>query len=1207
MEATLVINYHLPVRLTGNSSLVNGSTYTMFPKSYNLKGQVLTFECNGFEYVYVSEIDYYESDRKSPYNKIKIGYCKIATLINYRKYANQFGEIIKTENWFDEFEFAKIGDLFKIAKVELNKDLTTNYSKYFKQLICEFKITNTEINFSNTNEYPAINLNQNSPNYCKIEYADHDQLYSYSTKDEGNFFTKNFKNKINTVNISESSKELMYEGIIKICFRIDKIYREVLSKLAIEDLQTIVNFVKNIPSGTDPHVYINNYPNNLFSTAYSTKTDKIIAHLLIDWGYKDLTSTKDLPLEVNEDQFFGGFYKPFNNYYNALVNLYQNLYGKDENSLFDAPSTPPNTWSIAELSEQDNKRFQYLSFDLSSSVMALLSYDERMKFIHAYMDQKYLSQDAEDNVLKILHSFYLFPEEGQKFLDYLLIRKDGITTNFEILFNKIDDDNIRQISPVVGFFAQDKKNRRNFIYGLYQIWKKSKYDFRYLPPNVSPNNDGINPNAFFLTTEGSSYYQSNTDGEYFVTLETAYEVISPMFSTLKETIETKYEVNGNLKSEKVFINRITKHNRYHTDVYLDPGALFITEKKEMVFHLYQPINMVGYKEHENLKEYLPQDPIVPAFVFYYCKKYDELKDINAAWFATIDISLDIILFFSTGGISIIKNFKYLKYITKIGKALRATVATQETVMILRGAEVGFELFTITSAMCFHASNYIATTTDSETAKKLARVFFWLTMTGAGATVYARIKATRAAKEIAANTPYYASLPSEIKPLIDYLAGAEEVAVAAFKTNLQTNYPKLFQKFTELTNTGGVDYQRIFMQEFKNAHPSQYTKIENAMTNNNNVVAHWKSLYDKGITDRKIIEVVTKREKVDAIIKYYTQATNTEMRAALENDWDFTTRWRFLDKVGADDAHFLAYKADVGLIKRWKIFHAEANTTEKFGNLTASKQIEFLTEHGNNFMKFKNNPKLIYYWEKIHDNPLNITVHSTYIKKVEFLEDVEHTYTVKKQYPSVHLHHPGLEETIANHINGSPVYTTHNGNKHIIGYTGFHADYAVTELSPINLIESTLPGGKKYFPGPLPTVNAPIQTAIKAGTEISGLWAKDCQVWMWGFVTKTENGVLSLRLDTNGNPIRSWVKKSNSAQTTIFTGMNADKTLIEVTYARHNLTVDDWIRKSGRVSNEFEGKSSDGGTIIICIGPEVLNKPTLLPSRTLPYGTIYPIK
>lgn len=145
--------------------------------------------------------------------------------------------------------------------------------------------------------------------------------------------------------------------------------------------------------------------------------------------------------------------------------------------------------------------------------------------------------------------------------------------------------------------------------------------------------------------------------------------------------------------------------------------------------------------------------------------------------------------------------------------------------------------------------------------------------------------------------------------------------------------------------------------------------------------------------------------------------------------------------------------------------------------------------------------------------------------------------------------------------------------------------------------------------PLPTVNAPIQTAIRSGTQVSGTGAKDCQVWMWGYVTKKENGVLSLYLDTSGNPIRSWVKKSNSAQTTIFTGMNQDKTLIEVAYARHNLTLQDWVKpkKLGRTSNEWKSWSSEGVEIHICIGPEVLSKPTLLPTRTLPYGTVYPIK
>lgn len=327
--------------------------------------------------------------------------------------------------------------------------------------------------------------------------------------------------------------------------------------------------------------------------------------------------------------------------------------------------------------------------------------------------------------------------------------------------------------------------------------------------------------------------------------------------------------------------------------------------------------------------------------------------------------------------------------------------------------------------------------------------------------------------------------------------------------------------------------------------------------------------------------------------------------------NFVDKTKFYDyAANLNTIDFGKFVNETNLVKYWKTFLDDDILWMQSNALGKTKMITFLEQYGDApvsvLEKFKANSKLIETWAKIDANPLNAAFHNSYIKNIDFIEDVYHTYTVKKQYPSVHEYHPGLQETIANHIKGSPVYVTHNGKKYLVGYTGLHADFAVTEINPITLIEATLPGGKKYFPGPLPTVNAPIQTAIKAGTEVPGLGAKDCQVWMWGYVTKTENRVVGLYLDASGNPIRSWVKKSNKSETTIFVGMNEDKTLIEVTYARHNLTVGNWIQKSGRVSNEFEGKSSDGRKIIICIGPKVANRPAMVPDRTLPYGTIYPI-
>ncbi|OUL63708.1 hypothetical protein [Flavobacterium sp. AJR] len=73
-------------------------------------------------------------------------------------------------------------------------------------------------------------------------------------------------------------------------------------------------------------------------------------------------------------------------------------------------------------------------------------------------------------------------------------------------------------------------------------------------------------------------------------------------------------------------------------------------------------------------------------------------------------------------------------------------------------------------------------------------------------------------------------------------------------------------------------------------------------------------------------------------------------------------------------------------------------------------------------------------------------------------------------------------------------------------------------------------------------------------------------------------------------------------------MNEDKVLIEITYARHNLTLDDWIQiRPNRSSNTWVGKTSEGGKIHLCIGTEVMIPPTAMPSRTLPYGTVIPKK
>lgn len=955
--AVLTSKYKIPVRLKGISPQVNGASYEIIPTSYNVRGELLTFSYNGIDYIYVDQIDYEEKDRK--HKGFRIGYCKVSVITNYKKIANQIENLVKPENWFDDFEFAKKEDLFKIDKVEFLGSLTEGYKKYFKYSKYEFKITNENIDFSNIKEYPPINLDANSPNYCKITRFDYDQEFSWSTKDEGNFFTKNFKNKIDAITASVEAKEALYEGIIKICFRIDKIYKEILDIIAIEKLQDILSFIKNIPANVDAHEYIDQTTIPI-TTVYFTKTDKTIAHLLLDWGYKDLNSTKNLPYEVNEDQFYDGLYKPFNNYYNALCNFYNNLVYKDEVTFFDAPAGLPGTWNIAQLTEQDNKRFNYLSIILPSSAISLLNVTERLNLIKTYIDQVSISTEAEFNILRIIHSFYLFPEDGEKFLNFLLIKKDGIHTNFELLFNLFDDHDIQQISPVVGFFANGRKNRRNFIFGLYEIWRKSKFDFRYIPPNVTPTPDGTNPNAYFQTSQGEEYYKPDGDEKNYVTFEFGTIDLPPQYPGdspglgLSQHIENNYYIDEKLDGEKIHITKVITNNFYtvnqdgaYVGDYLGNPESWPSQKEHMYLHIYQPLNMVGYKDYEDLKDVLPKDPILPAFVYYYCEEYDRIKDINAAWSLAIDVSAEIVFFFISGGVSVIKDLKYLKYAVKIGKALRATSATQETVLILRGTEAGFEIFTITTSICFFAAEYIANTSDSEAAKKLANLFFWLTMLGAGATLYARTKATKAAEEITANPNLYNAIPDEVKPLIDHLVGAEQAAIAAIKATMQQKYPNLYSRFVQLLT---VEYQKIFMQEFSKANPSLFKQLDDFP----DAVDNWKSLFDMAIKDRKNIEIITDQAKYGIIKEYYSEPLLRDILEPL----DYSKRWIVLTDAniitGANSLTlFNAFKNDTDILEGWIRYHLDSDLTMAFKSMATPNDVSKMITLSKRYGKVSN--------------------------------------------------------------------------------------------------------------------------------------------------------------------------------------------------------------------------------------------------------------
>jgi len=889
-------------------------------------------------YIYVDDTNYLVEEHKK---KGKTGYLKKSYFIKLKNSPNKtYYEINDPEKiailWFDNhFEAAQEGDIFHIEKVLFNKKL----DKYYQYLRQSFKIkTDNSIDYTNYLTYPVDNiLDEQSPDYNKREILEVDRLIVTNGNyfEEGNFFETNIL-KIRQSALSDDKKISLYKKLTSICFAIYWIRKEVLDIVAIKPIADIENAVNN---GTI-------FSQNSQQEYAFSEIDRVIGQLLIDWGFKNYISTKELYPTSSNNNFYDGYDEVFSNYKLALDNFYHNLRVKDEEGLF-----PDN---------DSESRIMVLKDILPSSAWSLFPFSFRRNIIDSYITENSLKGENETQCLRIIHSFYLVPTDGEDFLNYLLRKRDGSVTNFERLFRLFNDKTISQVSPVVGFFAQEKTNRRNFVFAIYEIWKRSKYDFRYFPVNTTPTDDGVNPDAFFLTGEGKNYYKPDGDGKYFTTLEFGtidllpqYPGDSPGIGT-KEFIDTSFYVDEALQQEKVHITKVISHNFNSVNQngsYLGLGPEGYQDKEQMYLHLYQPINLISYKPEEDLKDFVPQDPIIPAFVYYYFNEYDRVKDINAAWSLGIDITIEVVFFFISGGTSVIKDLRYLHYVTDIGKAFRVETAAEEAVLILRATEIGGEVFTLTSSMCWSASQYIETSSNNaqtkETARKVARVFFFLTMLGAGATIYARKQATRAAREVLRDVNYN-SLPKKVKDVVIHLTGVEDAAIATFRStinNLDPNTKNLYNGFVALSE----DLQKIFLKEFEKATQAQL-RLMNDFPNS---VNNWKNLFTKSIDDRIIVDVIVKQSKIDAIVKYYSVPALRDILKPLS----FKERWLFLDEFGdVDIAVFNELKKKpIGINALLDAKTLPKNSIDMFDvdDMLAIIRAELPTEHHLGCLMYKN--------------------------------------------------------------------------------------------------------------------------------------------------------------------------------------------------------------------------------------------------------------
>lgn len=103
-------------------------------------------------------------------------------------------------------------------------------------------------------------------------------------------------------------------------------------------------------------------------------------------------------------------------------------------------------------------------------------------------------------------------------------------------------------------------------------------------------------------------------------------------------------------------------------------------------------------------------------------------------------------------------------------------------------------------------------------------------------------------------------------------------------------------------------------------------------------------------------ILTKQEKVDAIVRYYT-SSNPNLRTILE-PIDFGKRWKILNEVGNNISYYNKFGQDSNLLEGWIRYRYEPKIINDFLNLSQDeiKLFTFLRRYGKTSAKGFNNIK-----------------------------------------------------------------------------------------------------------------------------------------------------------------------------------------------------------------------------------------------------------
>lgn len=656
----------------------------------------------------------------------------------------------------------------------------------------------------------------------------------------GYFFAKNLGDHINLLE-DDAEKRKLKKIAILIVFRIREIMKDIFPKLLTDD-----EFINNVDSiANNPTLDIDTNTPALYVLVFNLKKY---------WGYY-YDPTSSLPHRNVLPVIFDAqaTYDDFLYYYIGLFSFYRKAYDNQ------------HKFSLASFNIKF--KYRYLLEILPVNALSIVPIDIVKEILEDFIKRDEIVELEEQFIVRLVLS--IAKANADEFLDFLLDSQNCINTNFEIIFNLLDDARIQRFFFIINWISNEKTNRMAFIYAVHELWKVSKYSF-YDSYQLIKNN------SYFLTHVDQFYYKTDQLLKTVVLecgrLDTT--VTGDPAMPLQTNTWVDYETDKTLKKDLVTItkNSIITH-RYLSSSGKDLGPASSLDKnysESTDYHLYQSLNILGHVSDDRV--ILPNGIPIPAFLFYYTEDFERLLKIDAQIALTINVGIEVVLFFTTGGLTQLKNLQYLKYITKINSALGGAELA-EAVQVLRwsGLEAGSQTISVTAGIMYSLGLYnetiLPTAKEREAQANANIAFLYIALAFGGGSLYFKQKAVMYAEYALSDPVGLGSMPSNVRNILNSVVGEAASSVTSFETKL-SDLPNLVEpniiasRYISYTD----EVKRAFYRDFGLINETEkdfWNTLNKATTLDN-----WEALRDLGVLERNEIAIIKETAIRQAYETYY---------------------------------------------------------------------------------------------------------------------------------------------------------------------------------------------------------------------------------------------------------------------------------------------------------------------------------------------------